>query len=172
MAIFLALVIPVYFYFHRKAKKRAIEQQRMALEMHALAALESPRTLNEEDLLAFPITKYKSELELLHVRVIGNVDDDYEIPIAKSAIADADIATLPLVISEQAPIIINADSSDNLTNQESHSTCVICLDAFEEDCLVRILPCHHTFHLLCIDAWLTQKSATCPCCRVDYKTVH
>ncbi|KAF6151019.1 hypothetical protein GIB67_016497 [Kingdonia uniflora] len=43
--------------------------------------------------------------------------------------------------------------------------CAVCLNHFEDDEIVRVLPrCDHGFHLVCIDAWLASHD-TCPVCR-------
>ncbi|XP_057964836.1 RING-H2 finger protein ATL16-like [Malania oleifera] len=43
--------------------------------------------------------------------------------------------------------------------------CVVCLNEFQEQEMLRVLPsCGHAFHLDCIDIWL-QGSANCPLCR-------
>lgn len=43
--------------------------------------------------------------------------------------------------------------------------CPICLSEFEEGEKLRVLPgCCHSFHMVCIDAWLISNS-TCPSCR-------
>jgi len=48
---------------------------------------------------------------------------------------------------------------------ESKRECTICLVEFENNDYIRTLPlCSHTFHLVCIDAWL-HKKPNCPLCR-------
>jgi E3 ubiquitin-protein ligase RNF38/44 len=43
--------------------------------------------------------------------------------------------------------------------------CVVCLNEFQEQDMLRVLPkCSHAFHLDCIDIWL-QSNANCPICR-------
>ncbi|KAI3997732.1 hypothetical protein MKX01_011807 [Papaver californicum] len=44
--------------------------------------------------------------------------------------------------------------------------CAICLDDYEDDDMVRLLPCHHAFHTECIDKWLVSRP-TCTECRGD-----
>ncbi|KAI8061387.1 hypothetical protein BDF21DRAFT_403177 [Thamnidium elegans] len=48
-----------------------------------------------------------------------------------------------------------------------NNMCVICLEAFKIGDEVRELPCHHEYHTICIDPWLTSKSCECPLCKFD-----
>lgn len=44
--------------------------------------------------------------------------------------------------------------------------CHICLDDFEDRItIIRELPCHHIFHPVCIDEFLTHNSSLCPMCK-------
>lgn len=47
---------------------------------------------------------------------------------------------------------------------ENWTQCPICLDDFAAGNEVRTLPCTHTFHVACIDAWL-RLNVKCPHCR-------
>lgn len=52
---------------------------------------------------------------------------------------------------------------------EERSTygCVVCLNEFQEQDTLRVLPnCSHAFHLDCIDIWF-QSNANCPLCRTS-----
>lgn len=51
-------------------------------------------------------------------------------------------------------IIINADST----------TCIICMEIYENDCNIRYLGCTHHYHVNCCDAWL-KINKSCPLCR-------
>ncbi|KAK7321221.1 hypothetical protein VNO77_31634 [Canavalia gladiata] len=45
--------------------------------------------------------------------------------------------------------------------------CAVCLNEFEDDETLRMLPkCCHVYHLACIDAWLASHT-TCPLCRAN-----
>mmetsp|Transcript_18164 Transcript_18164/g.20633 ORF Transcript_18164/g.20633 Transcript_18164/m.20633 type:complete len:519 (+) Transcript_18164:148-1704(+) len=46
------------------------------------------------------------------------------------------------------------------------SQCTICLEGFEDDEFVKILPCHHYFHKDCIGTWLIS-NPSCPVCKVS-----
>ncbi|CAG8779733.1 15739_t:CDS:2, partial [Racocetra fulgida] len=69
-------------------------------------------------------------------------------------------------------IIVNNDStlspeiSSPITDDQL--TCPICLGDFESGEELRILPCHHQYHITCIDPWLLDISPLCPMCKADY----
>ncbi|OQR92542.1 caltractin [Achlya hypogyna] len=43
--------------------------------------------------------------------------------------------------------------------------CSICLETFEQDMWVKVLPCAHEFHDNCIDPWLENRNGNCPLCK-------
>jgi Ring finger domain len=155
--VLLLVLIPIYIYFNLRARRRLLEQQRNPIE---LAGMITSRTLTEHDLLAFPITKYRTPL----TREEREAQTQLLSPSAPTHSISTDSQ-----INEPTNEFTTIPMPDS-DSFESNTACAICLESFIEDCSVRELPCHHTFHLTCIDTWLTQKSATCPCCRVDYKT--
>jgi len=52
-----------------------------------------------------------------------------------------------------------------LANDDSDMQCSVCLESFKHGDEIRILPCKHEFHVVCIDKWLTNSRSTCPNCR-------
>ncbi|KAF7559896.1 hypothetical protein G7046_g4257 [Stylonectria norvegica] len=60
-----------------------------------------------------------------------------------------------------------ADGADK--TEEEHLGCSICTEDFKVGEDVRVLPCHHQFHPVCIDPWLINVSGTCPLCRFDLR---
>ncbi|XP_067135499.1 uncharacterized protein [Centruroides vittatus] len=56
-------------------------------------------------------------------------------------------------------------ASTSETSQECRD-CTICLCEYQNNDLLRLLPCSHEFHANCIDRWL-KSHRTCPICRVE-----
>ncbi|GAB4832733.1 hypothetical protein Ancab_006750 [Ancistrocladus abbreviatus] len=48
---------------------------------------------------------------------------------------------------------------------EDVEQCYICLAEYEEGDKIRILPCHHEYHMSCVDKWLKEIHGVCPLCR-------
>ncbi|KAL9245484.1 hypothetical protein vseg_019130 [Gypsophila vaccaria] len=52
------------------------------------------------------------------------------------------------------------------------STCAICLEDYIVGEKLRVLPCRHKFHALCVDSWLTSWRTFCPVCKRDARTTN
>lgn len=50
--------------------------------------------------------------------------------------------------------------------EEEHTSCRVCLSAYEDGETLRTLPCLHSFHQACIDPWLRGRK-DCPLCKVS-----
>ncbi|KAF8036743.1 hypothetical protein BT93_C2453 [Corymbia citriodora subsp. variegata] len=52
---------------------------------------------------------------------------------------------------------------------ENAEQCYICLAEYEEGDKIRVLPCHHEYHVACVDKWLKEIQGICPLCRGDVR---
>lgn len=55
----------------------------------------------------------------------------------------------------------------SIIGSEEDDLCPICFEKLQDGDILRVLPCKHKFHALCVDAWLLNSSSLCPLCRVD-----
>lgn len=44
--------------------------------------------------------------------------------------------------------------------------CAVCIEGYQQNDIVRILPCKHVFHKMCVDPWLNEH-CTCPMCKLN-----
>eukprot|EP01147_Barroeca_monosierra_P000579 gene579-3896_t len=85
--------------------------------------------------------------------------------------------TIPVILQQfETPQTQNYNPSDLIDqlaetslcsdDTEIGEQCAVCLQPFEVGQQARRLPCTHTFHSECIDAWL-ETAPTCPTCRTN-----
>ncbi|KZV33088.1 hypothetical protein F511_03354 [Dorcoceras hygrometricum] len=70
------------------------------------------------------------------------------------------------LVKAMPSLTFTAVLEDNCTS----STCAICLEDYNLGEKLRILPCSHKFHAVCVDAWLTSWRTFCPVCKRDART--
>ncbi|KAK3033627.1 hypothetical protein RJ639_033752 [Escallonia herrerae] len=70
------------------------------------------------------------------------------------------------LVKAMPSLIFTAVLEDNCTS----TTCAICLEDYNVGEKLRILPCRHKFHAVCVDAWLTSWRTFCPVCKRDART--
>ncbi|CAI2166659.1 17406_t:CDS:2 [Funneliformis geosporum] len=59
---------------------------------------------------------------------------------------------------------------DSKRQENEPQECAICLEDYVDEDELRILPCKHEFHIVCIDSWLTTRKKFCPICKRDICT--
>ncbi|CAN4113125.1 unnamed protein product [Withania somnifera] len=74
----------------------------------------------------------------------------------------------PESVVDSFPVKIYS-KSEEVDTGEDVLQCHICLSEYEEGDKIRVLPCHHEFHLLCVDKWLKEIHGVCPLCRGDVR---
>ncbi|EKE38650.1 zinc finger domain containing protein [Entamoeba nuttalli P19] len=55
----------------------------------------------------------------------------------------------------------------NSTTKYHYNECPICMEPFSENESMKLLPCKHYFHCICIDEWIRCHSF-CPLCKVSF----
>jgi hypothetical protein len=92
----------------------------------------------------------------------------YNLPsIEENVSENTTMNDIPLVIKESSLQILEFDLYKNLdiNLKNSNQKCMINLRQFNEEDIVRILPCNHIFIKDDIDNWLRNRSHKCPICR-------
>ena len=56
------------------------------------------------------------------------------------------------------------ETAEPAPEASAEEVCAICLDALEDDDVVRLPDCLHLFHADCLHPWLKQRN-TCPLCK-------
>lgn len=71
------------------------------------------------------------------------------------------------LVKAMPSLIFTSVVEDNSTSV----TCAICLEDYSVGDRLRILPCRHKFHAVCVDAWLTSWRTFCPVCKRDARPI-
>jgi len=75
--------------------------------------------------------------------------------------------TIQIIASGDAPSVPDR----KIAFMRDDDACYCCLDGFDPQCQVALLPCGHVFHETCIATWClcnTPNANTCPVCRGKY----
>eukprot|EP00252_Welwitschia_mirabilis_P020561 TRINITY_DN5068_c0_g1_i10.p1 TRINITY_DN5068_c0_g1~~TRINITY_DN5068_c0_g1_i10.p1 ORF type:complete len:515 (-),score=85.65 TRINITY_DN5068_c0_g1_i10:537-2081(-) len=71
----------------------------------------------------------------------------------------------PEAVVDSLPIRHHKVPERNGNTAEEEAQCYICLSEYEEGDKIRTLPCHHEYHMACVDKWLKEIHRVCPLCR-------
>ncbi|XP_063448610.1 E3 ubiquitin-protein ligase ZNRF3-like [Mytilus trossulus] len=83
--------------------------------------------------------------------------------LAKQAIAKLETRKYQC-IKEKSLTRLTSPTSDVYSQTSSNGdSCAICLEEYKEGQVLRVLPCCHEFHSMCVDPWLVNHR-TCPFC--------
>jgi len=84
--------------------------------------------------------------------------------LRRSAEARRQIAVTQSALQRNTATVKHRSSQSDEGENESQQECSICLEQFQEDEELRLLPCFHKYHTACIDRWF-QHSPACPICK-------
>ncbi|KAK1403029.1 Receptor homology region, transmembrane domain-and RING domain-containing protein 2 [Heracleum sosnowskyi] len=85
--------------------------------------------------------------------------------LSRPSVSSLGSVPAPTEAVDSLPLKLYSKSHKHLI--EEAAQCYICLVEYEEGDSVRILPCHHEFHKICVDKWLKEIHRICPLCRGD-----
>ncbi|KAJ7546400.1 hypothetical protein O6H91_08G038700 [Diphasiastrum complanatum] len=105
-----------------------------------------------------------------YVQKCASSSDDNDVLLRGAAAARRDERSskgLDCEVLDQFPIIKYSAAAQDLEEGNKGTDCAVCLTEFQQNESVRLLPlCNHSFHLECIDTWLSNHT-TCPLCRIS-----
>lgn len=108
-----------------------------------------------------------SRIVMLAEALFEVLDEIHRQSVALSRSTSLSLISLPapeIVVDSFAVRIHKRDEkADYLPGQCAE--CNICLVEYEDGDHIRVLPCCHEFHMLCVDKWLKEVHRICPLCR-------
>lgn len=97
--------------------------------------------------------------------VLDEIHQQSVVSSSRPALSSIGSVPAPIEAVEALPIKLYHKLPNH--KNEDDAQCYICLVEYEDGDEVRVLPCHHEFHRLCIDKWLKEIHRSCPLCRGD-----
>jgi hypothetical protein len=120
----------------------------------ARMARNASRHLDVDSILNLPTVTYRSRASTQVCSIVGDNSRDPD-------------EAWSFVMVPQEKSAVNSSPTEDATND-----CVICLEHFQEGDRLRVLPCDHSFHVGCIDRWLSGShshqecfTSGCPTCK-------
>eukprot|EP01135_Chromosphaera_perkinsii_P002641 Nk52_evm9s226 gene=Nk52_evmTU9s226 len=135
LLIGVAIIMSIYTYFKRRDDGTSGPPD-------SAGRYRMPKGVPKEVVMSFPVVEYneKDELE-------KKTEEKRRESLQKSGEESVD----------------NGQTWDLDSNDEE--LCAICLEAYVDKDRLKLLPCNHRFHLMCIDPWLLTESRACPMCK-------
>lgn len=65
---------------------------------------------------------------------------------------------------------IKSLTTKKASSDDCMESCPICLESFQDEEEITVLPCSHTFHSDCCNTWFEKHANTCPTCRASIGT--
>ncbi|KAH8649518.1 hypothetical protein BGZ60DRAFT_534744 [Tricladium varicosporioides] len=169
MLIFILIMVTIAMQSHRHPERYS-EQGRPRRPKQS-----RPNGLTSSMLKSIPIVKFgenndkevneaaRKDIELGDISVASYQQSTT--PGASVPSATSDISWMTSDTKHDVPVV--APSSSIITEPDIQARsdglgCSICIEDFIKSEEIRVLPCDHKFHAICIDPWLLQISSTCP----------
>ncbi|KNA17760.1 hypothetical protein SOVF_077150 isoform B [Spinacia oleracea] len=86
--------------------------------------------------------------------------ESFSLSMLSAPAPEAVVDSLPLKTYEKPSTTESGEDVDQ---------CYICLVEYEKGDKIRVLPCHHAYHMPCVDKWLKEIHGICPLCRGDVR---
>jgi hypothetical protein len=116
---------------------------------------------SREGIINVPEEQWGFQPVMINMETDADILHPLMIALAHSLIIGEDIINTN---TEETKKTLTEDQFNQLNFNQELSNCCICM---ENKKLNVQLKCNHTFCKMCIKKWLTEKSNTCPTCRIE-----
>lgn len=131
------------------------------------------RHLDVESIYKLPTTTYRAPPPQEHPQRNSNAKASKTVEKSAEGWSWMFIPSDKRELDDASSIILEGESIHHEhTASEGSNVCVICLENFVEGDRLRVLPCDHSFHVGCIDKWLSGScsfdechTTGCPTCK-------
>uniref|UniRef100_A0A1D1XM03 E3 ubiquitin-protein ligase RNF13 n=1 Tax=Anthurium amnicola TaxID=1678845 RepID=A0A1D1XM03_9ARAE len=167
---------PVFFFTMGLKDEDDDKKEKDDLEKGKAKDLESDielENINSDVMKSAPEAEETKDKDLSDISTDNNTSKTNNNDDDNSQERNLDLPENPLIAhikdsSSSRPISTTSNLSATNKVQDGQLTCPICLDDFESGEELRLLPCQHRYHTICIDPWLLDISPLCPMCKTDY----